>query len=182
MVGVTMPVVRPLDYPEIEGPLLFLAGPIRSARDWQQDAIEQISALVPKLWVASPRRVEGIELDAQLDDDEYTAQVNWENHHRHLAANYGVTLFWLAREDRHICRRAFAQTTRYELPETVAWHRYEGARVVIGIEEGFSGARYIRRRVSEYPGIALLDNLHETCLEAVSHAVAAGELAGTPIV
>ena len=41
-------------------------------------------------------------------------------------------------------------------------------RLVIGIEEGFSGSRYIRKRFTQdCPAIPLLDFLGETCRAAV---------------
>ncbi|MEY4744744.1 MAG: hypothetical protein RL272_689 [Candidatus Parcubacteria bacterium] len=147
-------------------PLVFLAGPIQGAPDWQAAAIALILAEAPDLDVASPRRPEtGGE---EFGDDKHAAQVDWEHHHLAIAAERGVTLFWLAREAVRIPDRAYAQTTRFELGEAVTNHRLAGARVVVGIESGFTGARYLRRTIGKKaPPIPLLDSLEETCRAAI---------------
>jgi hypothetical protein len=94
----------------------------------------------------------------------YDEQVDWEHHHLALAAESGVILFWLAREADHFCDRAYAQTTRFELGEAVTLHRWQQAKVVVGIDEGFSGARYLRKTIArKAPGIPLGSSLADTC-------------------
>ena len=50
-------------------------------------------------------------------------------------------------------------------------HEYEGAKLTIGIEEGFGNARYIRRRFSQdVPDVKIADSLEEMCRNAVDLA------------
>jgi hypothetical protein len=104
--------------------------------------------------------------------------VDWETHHLRRAALDGVILFWLAREATHHCDRAYAQTTRFELAEWKVRHERDQSAIVVGIEPGFSGARYIRRRLFlDSPGVPIRESLAETCqavlavLESRSRAV-----------
>ena len=80
-------------------------------------------------------------------------------------------MFWLAKEFEHNCKRAYAQTTRFELAEWKMRHEYEGAKLVVGVEEGFTGAKYIKRRFpQDCPEVPLCSTLEETCREAVKLA------------
>lgn len=154
--------ISPPDYPPVDGPLVFLAGPIQSAPDWQAVAAGLLRAARPDLHVANPRRLypPGV--------FDYTAQVDWETHHLRRAAAGGVVLFWLAKEADHRCDRAYAQTTRFELAEWKVRHERDGVGLVVGIEDGFTGARYVRHRLrQDCPGVPLCDSLEETCRAAV---------------
>lgn len=158
--------IIPLNYLEIKGPAIFLAGPVRGAIDWQTKAIDYIREKSPKMHVFSPRWP-GPALE-DFPDDIFDNQVDWEHFHLQRAGENGVILFWLAREVEHNCQRAYAQTTRFEIGEAVAIHRFTDMKVVVGIEKGFTGERYIRRTLSKkYPGVFLCDNLEETCELAI---------------
>lgn len=155
-------VILPPHYPDPAGPVVFLAGPIQGAALWQVEAAGHLHELMPALHVASPRRVN------KDEDVSYDAQVDWETHHLRRAAATGVILFWLAREETHRCDRAFAQTTRFELAEWKVRHERDGARLVIGIDDGFTGAKYIRRRFAQdCPAVPVYDTLRATCEAAV---------------
>jgi hypothetical protein len=98
----------------------------------------------------------------------YNEQVDWETYHLRKAGDNGVVLFWLAKEAEHRCDRAYAQTTRGELFEWKALHEIMGARIALGIEEGFTGERYIRRRFAQdCPDVKITNNLKETCENAI---------------
>lgn len=121
-------------------PLVFLAGPIQGAPDWQSRAID----LMPEEdWVvANPRT------NPPWHGD-YEGQVDWETRHLAYAARYGCVMFWLCREAEHRCDRAFGQTSRFELGEWFGRSMAEytaNSRLVVGIEPGFTNERYIRRR------------------------------------
>src|SRR5262249_16091029 len=138
--------LTPPAYRDIHGPLIFLAGPIQGAPDWHDRAIALLAA-VPALHIASPRRP--LSSEGELSAEDYNGQVDWEHYHMERAAECGVILFWLAREATHYCDRAYAQTSRFELGESVTLHRWKGAKVVVGIEDGFSNARYLRRTIAK---------------------------------
>lgn len=149
-------VLPPLIEP-VEGPVIFLAGPIQGA-NWHNLAIPLLHQLAPEIHIASPRREY---LDGEF---VYEAQVDWETHFLRRAARQGVIMFWLAREIHHTCERAYAQTTRFELGEWKTRHEVSGCQLVIGIEAGFTNARYIRHRFAQdCPTVPICSSLEETC-------------------
>lgn len=157
-------VVRPLTYESVEAPLVFLAGPIQGARDWQAAAIEIITVAAPDLAVASPRTPPPWHGD-------FAGQVRWEHHYLDQAAHRGATLFWFPCEAEHDCRRAYAQTSRFELGWTMMRHLCEDARIVVGFERGFPNERYLRLTLEERaPTIRMFDMLDDTCAAAIALA------------
>ena len=155
--------ITPPDHKEIKGQLIFLAGPIQGAEDWQKRAIELISIGNPSLNIASPRG------DYSKRKFDYDIQVDWETHYLNLAAGSGAILFWLAKEKEHISGRAYAQTTRFELAEWVTKYKFnKKLKLSIGIEPGFSGERYIRKRVGQdHPEIKIYSTLNDVCKEII---------------
>lgn len=143
-------------------PVIFLAGPIQGAPQWQAQAIALLQNLVPQAYIASPRKEY---LDGTF---VYANQVNWETHYLNKAAQSGVVLFWLAKEEVHFPERAYAQTSRFELGEWKVKHERDGINLVVGIEEGFSNARYIKHRLAQdCPKVAICSTLEATCQQAV---------------
>lgn len=154
------------EYKELSGPSIFLAGPIQGALDWQAEAIEILKKMTAEAHITSPRR--SIQSLADFSEKDYHEQVEWEHHYLDYAAEHGVILFWLAKEAEQIAGRAYAQTTRFELGEAVARHYLKGIKVVVGIEEGFSNARYLRKTIqAKAPNVPILDTLKDTCQAAV---------------
>jgi len=101
----------------------------------------------------------------------YAEQVDWETHYLRRAGKDGVVFFWLAKEFKHQCDRAYAQTSRFELGEWKVRHERDGAKLVVGIEEGFTNARYIRRRLmQDCPDVGVCGTLETTCLQAAQLA------------
>lgn len=159
-------VLHPPKIISVNEPLIFLGGPIQGSRDWQSQAIEIIHANLSEVLIANPRRDY---LDGKFI---YEDQVNWETYYLRQAGEKrqgqgGVILFYLAKEMEVVPGRAYAQTSRFEIGEWITWHRFQKAELVVGIESGFSGARYIRQRLGEYPEIQIQTSLEGTCLEAV---------------
>lgn len=156
-------------YITVEGPIIFLAGPILGGPDWQKEAINYIRSKNPELNIASPRRQAD---EKKFSKNEYNKQVDWEHFYLQLAIENGVIMFWLAKEIKHRCDRSYAQTTRIELGEGAVLSRLTGAKVVVGIEDGFTGAKYIRKTLRrKYPYIPICDNLPQTCDLAVLFAL-----------
>lgn len=167
MILQTQPRVRlilpPYDLMPPKAPVLFLAGPITHARDWQADAVKLVVkyATNQDIDIANPRRSGW----TKLTPHEYLEQVDWEHMflERAVEARNGVILFWLAKPEVKSAERAFGQTTRFEIAEAMMNHIYRRARVVVGIEEGFGNERYIRHTFSKKArDIPLLDTLEET--------------------
>lgn len=156
-------ILLPPDIVPCTGPIVFIAGPIQGAKDWQGEAISVFQFQASKsITVASPRR-------AYLPGEFiYELQVDWETHYLREAAKNGVILFWLEKEAEHTCDRAFAQTSRFEIGEWKAKYEIHKIRLVVGMEEGFTNASYIRRRLSQdCSGITIHSTLIETCQDAL---------------
>ena len=159
-------VILPPHIEEVEGLVIFLAGPIQGAQFWQDEAIRIIQALDPGTHIASPRR--GVGMEGDFTEAMYAEQVDWETKYLRRAARQGAVLFWLSREHVHIHERAYAQTSRFEIGEWKERHMRDGTKLVIGIEEGFSGARYIRHRFGQdCPEVPFVSSLREACEAAV---------------
>lgn len=157
--------LQPPEIIETHAPVIFLAGPVQGAPDWQLPAAEMIHERDPEVIVASPRK------DYAEGTFVYERQVDWETHFLRTAGRTGVIAFWLAAQTEQTPGRAYAQTTRFELAEWKLRHEYEGAKVTIGIEEGFGNARYIRRRFSQdAPNVKIVDSLEEMTRNAVELA------------
>jgi hypothetical protein len=138
---------------ELEGPTVFLAGPIQGSRDWQTEAATYLQAMSPGVNIADPRR------SRVGGDFVYAEQVDWETHYLEQAGHEGVILFWLAKEAEHNPERAFGQTTRVEIGEWMTRARRGEAQLVVGIEDGFSGGRYIRYRLNQIEvGLPVVSN------------------------
>lgn len=155
-------ILTPPEIVETTEPVIFLAGPIQGAPDWQSEAAEFIHDIDPTIVVASPRK------EYPEGSFVYERQVDWETHFLRTAGRTGVIAFWLAAQIEETPGRAYAQTTRFELAEWKMHHEYEGAKLTVAIEEGFGNARYIRRRFSQdVPDILVVDTLEEMCRNAV---------------
>jgi hypothetical protein len=160
--------VTPPAYLDLDGPLIFLAGPIQGTSDWQSAAIQIIHQLAPEIHIANPRREL---LNEKFDSD---AQIEWDTHYLRRAAQEGAILFWLASEEFPISGRTFAQTTRFELAEWKMRHERDGARLAVGISPDFSGRKYIKKRFSQdCPSVPLSSTLQATCEFAVQLALEA---------
>ncbi|MEX0748876.1 MAG: nucleoside 2-deoxyribosyltransferase domain-containing protein [Candidatus Saccharimonadales bacterium] len=161
-------VIKPPEIVNTETPVLFLAGPIQGAEDWQEKAIDIISGITSGITIASPRR------EYPEGTFVYEKQVDWETEYLKRAAKTGAVMFWLACQaeagdpDERGFSRAYAQTSRFELAEAKLKHERDGINLVVGIEKGFGNERYIRRRFSQdCPNVPILDRLDSTCRAAV---------------
>jgi len=155
--------LTPPEIVEIDEPIIFLAGPIQGAPDWQATAVAIIHDIDSSIVIASPRK------DYPAGTFVYEHQVDWETAFLQKAGKLGVRAFWLANQVVETPGRAYAQTTRFELAEAKKEHEYEGIKMTLGIEPGFGNERYIRRRFGQdCPDILIADSLEATCLNAVS--------------
>jgi hypothetical protein len=156
-------VLKPPEIVEADGKVVFLAGPIQGAPDWQSDAIKLIHNLDSQLVVATPRK------NYSQDEFIYEKQVDWETHFLNRAAKHGAVMFWLAKQTQETPGRSYAQTSRLELGEWKVRHERDGTILVVGVEEGFGNARYIHRRLSQdCPEVPIMDSLEEVCKKTVS--------------
>lgn len=140
--------------------VIFLAGPILGAPDWQMSAMKMMAE--ENVVVANPR--------ALSFDHGFEAQVDWETRWLSRAAFRGVILFWLSYEAAPQPGRAFGQTTRFELGEWLSKTVYTKAQVVVGADNAFTGLGYIRHRLRDYPRVPPIQStLKETVELALSY-------------
>lgn len=79
-------------------------------------------------------------------------------------------MFWLAKETEHVCHRAYAQTSRWELSEWKERLARLGSDMplVVGIEAGFSGERYMRYRLLQDLPTLHVHSTFEATMEAAT--------------
>ncbi len=138
--------------------LIFLAGPIQGAPDWQEQAINLLNT---NYHVANPRHTypEGT--------FDYDKQVEWEWLQLERAAEHGGIIFWFAAQDYNLEYeegRPYAQTSRIEFGEVFGWKKYHSVNVAVGIEPGYEGGneRYFRKKAKHF-GIPVRDSLARIC-------------------
>lgn len=178
-------IIRPPRYSRVSGNLIFLIGPIQGAPDWQSGAIEYLKH-DSNLTIASPRRTE---TPNPFTDKDFYEQMDWEHFYiwKAMKKTNGVFLCWFAKEeDRtlteaeradlalqlkrrlHVPRRAYAQTSRFEIAMLAALSSRSRAHVVLGIENGFSGKRYLEYTlIKKFPRVHLCTSFDETCRRAL---------------
>lgn len=161
-------------------PVLFLAGPIQSAEKWQDKAIEFMLSefdFHADFIIANPRR--NVDTEGEFSKEMYEEQVDWEHLWLENARRYGsATLFWLASQSTENKNRAYAQTSRFELGEAMVDHTVYNSKLIVGIEEGFTGARYIRYTLSKKTqDVPILETLEDTCRHAAKWLDIWGNLA-----
>jgi len=158
-------VILPKTYVEnIEKPLIFLAGPIRDARDWQEPAINYITSNNKEVIIANPRW-DASEYIWNLAISGKTGYFNrqraWEMHYLDIAQHNGAVLFWLA--------DALGLMTRLELGELMIEYKHDNStKFCVGGEKKFSDIETIRYELSRYaPDKKIFETLEETCQEAI---------------
>lgn len=146
--------------------LIFLAGPIQGAQNWQAKAVDYINRTVTDdLHLANPRR------DYLEGTFDYEQQTSWEDTGRWRAARRGAVVFWLAAQDFSLPYedgRAYGQTTRFEFGEATGWLKYHrSTRIILGIEPGYAGSeRYYRHQAKRFQ-LPVYSTLEETLDQAV---------------
>lgn len=118
-------------------PLVFLAGPVQGAPDWQSLMAQEIFDARPDVAVASPRRRP--EDETSFNPEE---QVLWEHESLLRARRFGTIGIWWAAQDLSDASyrqgRAYAQTTRIEEGMTFGWHEFRPGFVpVIGFDSEY---------------------------------------------
>ena len=161
---------------EIAGPLVFLAGPIREAPNWQDYAATFLLSKEPDLTVASPRRGKRNPIFRYLlegDENHFSRQREWERHYLDLASKRGAILFWLPGETLHECSKAYGAMTRLELGQVMTASRIvDFVNFCVGSDGEFSELNTIKYDLSlDAPDKFVFNTLEETCREALRLAV-----------
>ncbi|MBI2042760.1 hypothetical protein HYT25_00010 [Candidatus Pacearchaeota archaeon] len=173
MAGLIIPNIFP---GVISAPLIFLAGPVRGAPNWQDDAAEYILSNNSKFTVISPRRDirEKISEYAFNGDNNYfSRQREWELYHFDINRKKGCVMFWLPGETEHNCDKSYGAMTREELGLIMAHYFHDkSTRFCIGTDGKFSEIDTLRYDLSRYaPDKRIFSTLEETCDEAIRIAL-----------
>ena len=163
-------------------PLVFLAGPVQGAPDWQTPLGERLLDARPHIAVASPRRTPENQARLVADKVDKDGQVRWETEFRWRAQMFGVTVVYFAAQDHSLeypAGRPYAQTSRIEAGEDLMLKRLRPEhRLVFGFDpeyaaQGGGSESYLRERLkilSEKIGRPLpvqhtIDEIYQATLE-----------------
>jgi hypothetical protein len=168
-------IVPKIYIPEISAPLIFLAGPIGSAPDWQSKAVlillshSRDSGLI----IASPRREHELEVAKCAiigDNGHFPRQRAWERHYLDVASRAGAIMFWLPGEEIHDPKKVYGAMTRMELGQWMTNYRHDGSvRMVVGGDGRFPEMHTIEYDLSlDMPGKRIYGTLEDTCDAALA--------------
>jgi len=134
--------------------VFFLAGPIRGAGNWRNDAIRLLSN--SKVNIVSPDN-EVNKTSGNVITQSNCSRLDFERKYLLEASVNGCIIFWLPAESKTNPRKdgQYARDTRFELGEWITRHRLQNANVIIGMENEFPGASVIRKNVA-----AIAPDLH----------------------
>lgn len=181
--------VHPVEFSEIapDERLVFLAGPIRGARNWRIEAQSLVASLSEdrKIVFANPDRLNGEKRFTPGHENFVDRQRQWEQYYLRKAVELskegrGAVLFWLEKqtvelpEEAGIQKKAYGAISHLELGELLATHPDSLAvgihpqyneRTVLENDLRQSGyldlsQPYDPKRLSEYP---ISETLEETC-------------------
>lgn len=148
--------------------IIYLAGPIKGAPDWQEEFIRVIKKefsqikLNKNIVIANPKTI----LDE--NDFNYDNQINWETYYLDKASKQGIIVFWLPKEKERIPGRSYAQTTRFEIGEWFAkGQNIKNFKIIIGYEEGFDGIKYIYEKFKNEYNINLINGKEKLLSELI---------------
>ena len=158
----------------IEKPLIFLAGPIRSAPNWQDEAIQFIFSHNQDLIIVSPRRGIREKIESYVvkgNENQFSRQRAWERHYLEIAACSGAILFWLPGEEKHDCNKVYGAMTRVEIGQWMTRYKFSNdgyVNFVVGSDGKFPEINTIAYDLSlDAPEKIICSSLEETCLEAL---------------
>jgi len=160
------------NYIGIDEPLIFLAGPIVGASNWQDEAVEIIFSLNPNLIIASPKwgiRESIAKYIVNGDENYFRRARAWERHYIEIASKNGAIMFWLPGEEKHDCNKVYGAMTRIELGQWLTRYSLDNkVRFCIGSDGKFSELRTIEFDFkTDAPDKVMFNSLEETCREAV---------------
>ncbi len=157
---------------KLEAPLVFLAGPIRSAANWQDEAVDFLFSREPNLMIASPRRGVRDKIAQYItsgDESYFPRQRAWERHYLDIASKTGAILFWLPGEVEHGCNKVYGAMTRVEIGQWMTRYNLDkNVRFCVGSDGKFPEMHTIDYDLQlDAPDKKVFSTLEETCAEAV---------------
>lgn len=128
-------ILRPPNYlSKHEGPVVYLAGPIKSAPDWQKEACKHLERCAPGACIINPR------LDSLPLDFKQEEQFNWESFHLSATQAKGSVVFWFPANMKNKRPFAYGGKSLVDLGEAVTLNSLGALKnLYVGIEPGFKG-------------------------------------------
>ncbi len=160
---------------KIEVPLIFLAGPIGNAPEWQDEATKIIFSKGEDVIVVNPRRYVASDLQKYLitnNNTPFPRQRAMERHYLDFASRKGAIMFWLPGEEKHKCEKVYGAMTRYEIAQWSTRYCFDNSlRITIGTDGKFSEFHTIAYDLKlDAPQIKINQTLEETCNQAIKLA------------
>ena len=153
--------LQPPEIKEVQGEVIYLAGPLHGAPIWQLEAARIIHE-AKNIYAASQRDMYG------NDSCEYLKLPDWENYYHSRSAKCGAIMYWLAKQTSIVNDSNYAKDAINLLISDKQNHHMTGLKMVVGIEHGFLYENYIRRSIyRDSTNIPLLDNLRDTVMATV---------------
>ncbi len=157
-------------------PVIFLAGPIRNAPEWQNEAIQYLFKKDESVFVVSPRRELASDLVNLAEkvtptDTTFKRKRAWEQYYLNSASEKGCIIFWLPKEgEKESAEKVYAHITMMELGEWIARHKMNNKiNLVIGTDGEFPEWSTIKFEIeSEIPEILICDSLEQTINTALN--------------
>lgn len=155
---------------ETELPVIFLAGPIRNAPKWQEEAIKILLEKNENVFVASPTRKVHPHLMPfmEVDKDEYEVfprQRAWEQYYLNTASQKGCIIFNLPKEAevKEFPDKIYAHITMMELGEWIARCKQDKEiNLVICTDGNFSEWSTIEFEIkTELPMVPIVNSLEK---------------------
>lgn len=133
-------IIPPNQITESENPVVFLAGPVQGARNWQaRVGADLLSQSLTDITVVSPRGNPPLYAPTSYWMSE-GLQTPWEKHHLKLARDQGVLAVWMAEQIYETPGRVYAQTSRIEFGRIAGWLDYNPAiSFVFGVDPKYKG-------------------------------------------
>jgi hypothetical protein len=157
---------------QIDDPLIFLAGPIRGAPNWQDEAVGFLFLQKQNITIASPRRGIREKIAPYVvngNENYFNRQRAWERHYLDIASKTGAILFWLPGEEKHDCNKVYGAMTRLELGQWMTNYRHDNSlKFLIGSDGKFPELGTISYDLQlDASTKKIYGSLEETCLEAL---------------
>lgn len=150
-------------------PLIFLAGPIRSAPKWHKEAIEYLVSKEENFTIASPHRPGG----KIFPSKKFPRQREWERHYLKIAKKDGCVMFWLPGEEEHDCNKVYGAMSRFELGQMFTYFELDNStNFCIGSDGKFPEIHTIEYDLTlNAPNKKIFSTLEKTCDEALRIAL-----------
>ena len=150
-------------------PLIFLAGPIRSAPKWHEKAIDYLFSKNEDVTIASPHRPN----EKIIPSSQFPRQRSWERHYIDNAKGYGCVMFWITGSERHDCDKVYGAMSRFELGQLFTYaETNQSTRFCVGSDGNFPELHTIEYDLKlNAPGKKIFNSLEETCNEALRIAL-----------